>query len=55
VTHSVDLAASLADESIILDHGLVVARGSIADGLATYAAMIGVAPPPIPATNVPAG
>ena len=55
VTHSVDLAASLADESIILDHGLVVARGSIADGLATYAAMIGVAPPLIAAQHVPAG
>ncbi|MDR3638986.1 MAG: ATP-binding cassette domain-containing protein [Isosphaeraceae bacterium] len=55
VTHSVDLAASLADESIILDHSLVVARGSIADGLATYAAMIGVPPPPNAAPNVPAG
>jgi ABC-type polysaccharide/polyol phosphate transport system ATPase subunit len=45
VTHSVDLAASLADASIILDHGMTVARGSIANGLATYSAMIGVAPP----------
>lgn len=44
VTHSVDLAASLADESIILEHGQTVARGSIADGLATYSAMI--SPPP---------
>jgi lipopolysaccharide transport system ATP-binding protein len=45
VTHSVDLAASLADESIILDHGHTVARGSIADGLATYSAMISPPPP----------
>jgi lipopolysaccharide transport system ATP-binding protein len=41
VTHTVSLAASLADQSIVLDHGQVVARGSIADGLATYAAMLG--------------
>jgi lipopolysaccharide transport system ATP-binding protein len=37
VTHSVDLAASLADQSIVLDHGQVVARGTIAEGLAAYA------------------
>ena len=55
VTHAVSLASSLADESIILDHGQTVARGSIADGLAMYAAMIGVAPPATSAPNVPAG
>jgi lipopolysaccharide transport system ATP-binding protein len=45
VTHDVHLAESLADESIVLDHGQTVASGSIADGLATYAEMIGLPPP----------
>lgn len=45
VTHAVSLAVSLADESIVLDHGEAVTRGSIADGLAAYAGLIGVAPP----------
>jgi ABC-type polysaccharide/polyol phosphate transport system ATPase subunit len=55
VTHSVDLAASLADESIVLEHGQTVAHGSITDGLATYSAMIGVVPPSTVASSVPAG
>jgi ABC-type polysaccharide/polyol phosphate transport system ATPase subunit len=45
VTHQVSLVESLADESIVLDHGQAVARGSVASGLATYSAMLGVAPP----------
>jgi ABC-type polysaccharide/polyol phosphate transport system ATPase subunit len=45
VTHMVNLAESLADESIILDHGEAVARGSIADGIAAYSAMMGLPPP----------
>jgi lipopolysaccharide transport system ATP-binding protein len=45
VTHSMELAESLADESIVLDHGQNVASGSLATGLATYAAMMGLPPP----------
>jgi ABC-type polysaccharide/polyol phosphate transport system ATPase subunit len=55
VTHNVQLAATLADESIILDHGLTVERGAITAGLATYSTMIGVAPPSTVASSVPAG
>jgi lipopolysaccharide transport system ATP-binding protein len=55
VTHSADLAASLADESIVLDHGQTVVRASITDGLARYAAMTGVAPPSTVASDVLAG
>jgi lipopolysaccharide transport system ATP-binding protein len=55
VTHSVDLAASLADESIVLDHGRTVARGSITDGLAAYAAMTGSPAPSSVASNVLTG
>ncbi len=52
VTHDVQLAATLADDSIVLDHGQTVARGSVTEGLATYATMIGVAPPSTVASNV---
>jgi len=55
VTHTVSLAASLADESIILDHGQTVARGSIADGLAAYSAILGGASPATVAPHVPGG
>ncbi len=55
VTHDVHLAESLADESIVLDHGQTVASGSIANGLAAYSAMTGVAPPSTVASNVLAG
>jgi ABC-type polysaccharide/polyol phosphate transport system ATPase subunit len=50
VTHAVSLAESLADESIVLDHGNTVARGSIAGGLAAYSAILGGA---WPATGAP--
>jgi lipopolysaccharide transport system ATP-binding protein len=55
VTHTVSLASSLADESIILDHGQTVARGSIADGLAAYSAILGGASPATAAPHVPGG
>ena len=55
VTHNIQLAATLADESIILDHGLTVERGAIAEGLATYSAMIEVAPPSTAMSSAPAG
>ena len=55
VTHDVRLAGSLADEAIVLDHGQTAASGSIADGLATYAAMTGAPPPSTVASNVLAG
>jgi lipopolysaccharide transport system ATP-binding protein len=55
VTHTVSLASSLADESIILDHGETVARGSIADGLAAYSAILGGASPATGAPHVPGG
>ena len=55
VTHQVSLVESLADESIVLDHGQAVARGSVASGLATYSAMLGVAPPATAAPHVPGG
>jgi ABC-type polysaccharide/polyol phosphate transport system ATPase subunit len=50
VTHTLSLAESLADESIVLDHGQTVAHGSIADGLAAYSAITGGA---LPATTAP--
>ena len=52
VTHDVHLAESLADESIVLDHGSTVASGSIAEGIATYSKVIGVPPPSTVASNV---
>jgi lipopolysaccharide transport system ATP-binding protein len=55
VTHTVSLASSLADESIILDHGDTVARGSIADGLAAYSAILEGASPATGAPLVPGG
>lgn len=55
VTHAVSLATSLADESIVLDHGATVARGSITDGLAAYSAILGGATPATAATHVPGG
>jgi len=42
VTHSMDLAESLADESIVLDHGHSVASGAHAGGRAPYAEMLGL-------------
>ena len=45
VTHAASLAESLADEAIVLDHGMTVARGTIANGLAAYSSIVGVAPP----------
>jgi len=36
VTHSVDLAASLCDELVVLDHGKVVASGDPTESAATY-------------------
>lgn len=44
VSHNATLAASLADEAIVLDHGRVVSKGALADGLAAYAGITGVAP-----------
>ncbi len=55
VTHSPVLAESLADESIVLDHGQTVARGSIADGLAAYSDVLGGAPPATTAPHVVGG
>ncbi len=52
VTHDVNLAGSLADEAIVLDHGLTVAHGSIGEGLAYYREMIGLAPLPTVASSV---
>ncbi len=36
VTHSVDLAASLCDELVVLDHGKIVASGDPTESAATY-------------------
>lgn len=36
VSHSAGLAEALADEALVLDHGHVIAHGSIADGLTAY-------------------
>jgi len=55
VTHAASLAESLADESIILDHGQTIAHGSISDGLATYSALLGVAPPTVAESHVAGG
>ena len=53
VTHTSSLAESLADESIVLDHGQTIARGPIADGLAAYEAVLGGAPPAMAAPTAP--
>jgi ABC-type polysaccharide/polyol phosphate transport system ATPase subunit len=55
VTHTLSLAESLADESIVLDHGQAVARGSIADGLAAYSAILGGAPTATTAPHMTGG
>jgi ABC-type polysaccharide/polyol phosphate transport system ATPase subunit len=55
VTHTLSLAESLADDSIVLDHGQTVAHGSIADGLTAYSAIIGGAVPAITAPHMTGG
>jgi ABC-type polysaccharide/polyol phosphate transport system ATPase subunit len=55
VTHTLSLAESLADESIVLDHGQTVARGSIAHGLAAYSAIVGGASPAMAAPHMTGG
>lgn len=42
VSHNAQLAHSLADEAIVLDHGRTLAMGSIEDGLAAYSAVTGI-------------
>jgi lipopolysaccharide transport system ATP-binding protein len=42
VSHDAHLAETLADEAIVLDHGRVLATGSIADALSAYSAVAGL-------------
>lgn len=47
VSHSADLAGSLADQALVLDHGLLVMHGQIDAGLRAYAELLG-APAAVP-------
>jgi ABC-type polysaccharide/polyol phosphate transport system ATPase subunit len=42
VSHDAVLAESLADEAIVLDHGELMAAGSIEDSMKTYSNIVGV-------------
>jgi len=42
VSHNAQLAGMLADDAIVLDHGHVLAHGSVEDGVAAYSAVIGL-------------
>ena len=42
VSHNAQFAETLADEAIVLDHGRLLAKGSIADGLDAYSNVTGV-------------
>lgn len=47
VSHDAKLAESLADQAVVLDHGHVIARGSIQEATAAYSGIIGGARPNI--------